>query len=276
MSTARALNALAGVIHRALAQDRTPMGIAFAVDAAGMHQTPEGAAALERDTREQVAAAIEERGRALLPGHPVYPYVRVFAALARGTETHEDVPELLAEIDRLRAELAARPRRAEVLREAGTAVGEVAEELRSRGGDLAEDREWAAAQAAQALYGMADDAEQDTGDVPPLELRWSPQDIEWGDDDSVTVLLSGPSGGPYVLELDPERAAALRADLAGPVPYELGEGAAVCCHLHRADGCCDPEDCGPCCESCPSCPTLARQRAAEDQAARDETTGGAS
>jgi putative phage-type endonuclease len=29
------------------------------------------------------------------------------------------------------------------------------------------------------------------------------------------------------------------------------------CGLHRAD-CCDPEDCGPCCEDCPTCPTLAR------------------
>lgn len=36
----------------------------------------------------------------------------------------------------------------------------------------------------------------------------------------------------------------------------------VCCHLHK-QACCDPEDCGPCCEQCPTCPTLARQRAAE-------------
>jgi hypothetical protein len=38
----------------------------------------------------------------------------------------------------------------------------------------------------------------------------------WGDDDSVTVLLSGPNGEPYWLELDAERAAALREDLGGP------------------------------------------------------------
>lgn len=38
----------------------------------------------------------------------------------------------------------------------------------------------------------------------------------WGDDDSVTVLLSGPNGEPYWLELDADRAAALRRDLAGP------------------------------------------------------------
>jgi hypothetical protein len=37
-----------------------------------------------------------------------------------------------------------------------------------------------------------------------------------GDDDTVTVLLSGPDREPYSLELDPERAAVLRQDLAGP------------------------------------------------------------
>ncbi|MFF7553629.1 hypothetical protein ACFZA9_12165 [Streptomyces olivaceus] len=41
-----------------------------------------------------------------------------------------------------------------------------------------------------------------------------------------------------------------------------GAGEAACCHLHKPD-CCDPEDCGPCCMRCPTCPTLARQRAAE-------------
>ncbi|MBZ6250514.1 hypothetical protein KVH27_19300 [Streptomyces olivaceus] len=41
-----------------------------------------------------------------------------------------------------------------------------------------------------------------------------------------------------------------------------GAGEAACCHLHKPD-CCDPEDCGPCCMRCPTCPTLARQRADE-------------
>jgi hypothetical protein len=44
----KALNALAGVICRAQEQDRTPMGIAFAVDSAGLHMSPETAAELER------------------------------------------------------------------------------------------------------------------------------------------------------------------------------------------------------------------------------------
>jgi hypothetical protein len=50
----------------------------------------------------------------------------------------------------------------------------------------------------------------------PTPLRWGLNDVMWGDDDSVTVLLSGPDGEPYWLELDPERAAVLRQDLAGP------------------------------------------------------------
>ena len=35
-----------------------------------------------------------------------------------------------------------------------------------------------------------------------------------------------------------------------PIPAEwLGEGRVIA-------GCCDPDDCGPCCENCPTCPTL--------------------
>ena len=44
---ARALNALADVICRAQEQDRTPMGIAVRVEAAGMLQSPESAAEME-------------------------------------------------------------------------------------------------------------------------------------------------------------------------------------------------------------------------------------
>jgi nucleotide-binding universal stress UspA family protein len=50
----------------------------------------------------------------------------------------------------------------------------------------------------------------------PTPLRWGHGDVLHGDDDTVTVVLSGPHGEPYWLELDPERAAALRKDLAGP------------------------------------------------------------
>lgn len=54
----------------------------------------------------------------------------------------------------------------------------------------------------------------------PTPLRWGLNDVIWGDDDTVTVLLSGPGGEPYWLELDPERAAVLRQDLAGPPAEE--------------------------------------------------------
>lgn len=50
----------------------------------------------------------------------------------------------------------------------------------------------------------------------PTQLRWGLNDVQWGDDDSVIVMLSGPDREPYWLELDPERAAVLREDLAGP------------------------------------------------------------
>lgn len=41
----------------------------------------------------------------------------------------------------------------------------------------------------------------------------------------------------------------------------VAEPTAACCYLHKPVGCCDPEDCGPCCEDCPTCPTLASRRA---------------
>jgi hypothetical protein len=50
----------------------------------------------------------------------------------------------------------------------------------------------------------------------PTPLRWGLDDVLWGDDDSVIVLMSGPDLEPYWLELDQERAAVLRQNLAGP------------------------------------------------------------
>jgi hypothetical protein len=50
----------------------------------------------------------------------------------------------------------------------------------------------------------------------PTPLRWGLDDVLWCDDESVIVLLSGPDREPYWLELDPERAAVLRQNLAGP------------------------------------------------------------
>jgi hypothetical protein len=55
------------------------------------------------------------------------------------------------------------------------------------------------------------------GEAPePTLLRWGLDDVMWGDDDSVIVMMSGPGREPYWLELDPERAAVLRQSLAGP------------------------------------------------------------
>jgi hypothetical protein len=56
----KALNELAALICRAQEQDRTPMGIAFAVDAAGRHMSPEAAAELE-SLRARVAELEDER-----------------------------------------------------------------------------------------------------------------------------------------------------------------------------------------------------------------------
>jgi hypothetical protein len=60
----------------------------------------------------------------------------------------------------------------------------------------------------------------------PTPLRWGLGDVLWGDDDTVTVLLSGPGGEPYWLELDQERAAVLREDLAGPDTEETHDDSA--------------------------------------------------
>ena len=64
--------------------------------------------------------------------------------------------------------------------------------------------------AAQPSVNQAADAAQ------PTPLRWGLDDVMYGDDDTTTVMLSGPAGEPYWLELDPERAAALQENLAGP------------------------------------------------------------
>lgn len=50
----------------------------------------------------------------------------------------------------------------------------------------------------------------------PTHLRWGLGDVLRSDDGSVIVMLSGPDREAYWLELDPERAAVLREDLAGP------------------------------------------------------------
>lgn len=61
-------------------------------------------------------------------------------------------------------------------------------------------------------------AERDTEDLAsadsPTRLRWGLNDVLWGDDDSVIVLMSDENGRPYWLELDGDRAGVLGRDLA--------------------------------------------------------------
>lgn len=52
--------------------------------------------------------------------------------------------------------------------------------------------------------------------VEPVQLRWGLDDVQYGDDGTITVMLSDPARKPYWLELDRELAAVLRANLAGP------------------------------------------------------------
>jgi hypothetical protein len=66
----------------------------------------------------------------------------------------------------------------------------------------------------------------------PTHLRWGLNDVLWGDDDTVTVLLSGPDLEPYWLELEPDRAAVLRRDLAGPDGEQPGPDT-LAAWLHR-------------------------------------------
>lgn len=116
-----------------------------------------------------------------------------------------------AEVKRLRAELAARPTRAEVLRrEAGEIVAHCPEHGHR-------DTYWLDCRClmAEDILDRVDDPEPGAaGPDTPTPLRWGLGDVELGDDDSVALLLSGPDREPYVLELEPERAAALREVLA--------------------------------------------------------------
>lgn len=69
----------------------------------------------------------------------------------------------------------------------------------------------------------------------PTPLRWGVGDVLHGDDGTVTVCLSGPDRKPYWLELDPERAQALRDDLTPPA----GPGCVQCADTGACNG-------GPC------------------------------
>ncbi|MGC4925600.1 hypothetical protein [Streptomyces sp. DT117] len=69
---------------------------------------------------------------------------------------------------------------------------------------------------ARQLLGTTEGAGAAAEEQEPIQLRWGLDDVMYGDDDTTTVLLSGPGREPYWVELDPERTAALRDALAGP------------------------------------------------------------
>ena len=57
----------------------------------------------------------------------------------------------------------------------------------------------------------------------PTPLRWGHGDVLHGDDDTTLVCFSGPDREPYWLELESERAAALRDDLTPPAVGQPAE-----------------------------------------------------
>jgi hypothetical protein len=74
-----------------------------------------------------------------------------------------------------------------------------------------------AAHIRHQLDTTADEAQQaEPEEQDPTQLRWGLDDVMYGDDDTTTVMLSGPGGEPYWLELEPERTRALRDALDGP------------------------------------------------------------
>jgi len=83
------------------------------------------------------------------------------------------------------------------------------------------DWQWAVVEpsalaVARQLLGATTGEGAAAEELEPVQLRWGLDDVMYGDDDTTTVLLSGPGREPYWVELDPERTAALRDALMGP------------------------------------------------------------
>ena len=91
------------------------------------------------------------------------------------------------------------------------------EEMRKR---IAELSAAVGPEAASGPSGASPSTEDLASADNPIHLRWGLNDVQWCDDDSVIVMLSGPDLEAYWLELDPEQAAVLREDLAGPPAEE--------------------------------------------------------
>ncbi|MFJ6578406.1 hypothetical protein ACIQMY_20845 [Streptomyces sp. NPDC091368] len=81
--------------------------------------------------------------------------------------------------------------------------------------------------AARQATGQADTEPDPATADDPIPLRWGHGDVLHSDDDTVIVCLSGPNREPYWLELEPERAAALRDDLTPPQDEQPAEAHAT-------------------------------------------------
>lgn len=100
---------------------------------------------------------------------------------------------------------------------------------------------------ARQLLGTSAAEGGSVAEQEPTSLRWGLDDVMYGDDDTTTVLLSGPDREPYWLELDPERTAALRDALDGPAaPPAPADRAAVLREAADFVGNDDTCDCGGC------------------------------
>lgn len=122
-----------------------------------------------------------------------------------------DVPALIAEVRRLQAQ---RKFLIDQLTKRDAASGAADAAVRAfLAGEVPEPHE-KPARPSEALLAPAGHPIADADN--PTPLRWGLNDVLYGDDDTVIVMLSGPDREPYWLELDEERAAVLRQDLAGP------------------------------------------------------------
>lgn len=180
---------------------------------------------------------------------------------------YDDLIELLADypnsISRESAEQFIGAHRAEVLVEASamlTRVGHPAAALVLQYADRAEEKASANAPTAtpqpEAYENLTDVAarnatraamrsirrDDNDAETEPVPLRWGLDDVMYGDDDTTTLLLSGPDREPYWLELDPERTAALQDCLTGPGEVEpepltaRQEHVLALIHSSRGDG----------------------------------------
>lgn len=131
---------------RARLADEHLMPGPWACDGAEIYRAPYG----EADTEQWVGETLDVDNDARTAANAA------FIATAR-----DAVPKLLAEVDRLRAELASRPTRAEVLREAETAARDVARAEGGMGTELDQAAQGGAARATAAICRMATTAERD-------------------------------------------------------------------------------------------------------------------